>query len=236
MNDPAIDVAWSGPSQCEHCGIRHLVLFSALEREEFALIHEPIDEMELGKGRRLYHEGDVPDYVYTVRQGAIKLERALPDGSDRIVRILTRGDVAGLEALLGQPYRHDAVVIDPVMVCRIPVRTINHLNRELPHFHRQLMGRWQEAVTAADAWLTELATGTARARVARLLLRFSEGHTGGSAFFVPKREDMAAMIGVSTETVSRVTAEFARLGYLVNASSNHVQIDAGALGEVASEA
>jgi len=236
MNDPAIEAAWHGPAQCEHCGIRHLVLFSALERDEFALIHEPIDEMELGKGRRLYHENDVPDYVYTVREGAIKLERALPDGSDRIVRVLTRGDVAGLEALLGQPYRHDAVVIDPVLVCRIPVRTINHLNRELPHFHRQLMGRWQEAITAADAWLTELATGTARARVARLLLRFSEGHAGGESFFVPKREDMAAMIGVSTETVSRVTAEFARLGHLVNSASNHMQIDTAALEEVASEA
>lgn len=236
MNEPAIEAAWSGPAQCEHCGIRHLVLFSALEREEFALIHEPIDEMELGKGRRLYHEGDVPDYVYTVRQGAIKLERALSDGSDRIVRILVRGDVAGLEALLGQPYRHDAVVIDPVTVCRIPVRTINHLNRELPHFHRQLMSRWQEAVTAADTWLTELATGTARARVARLLLRFAAGHPGGTPFFVPKREDMAAMIGVSTETVSRITADFSRLGYLVNVSSNHVQIDAGALEEIASEA
>jgi CRP-like cAMP-binding protein len=220
LQEAVIKNAWNGPPQCEHCGIRHLVLFSALRGEDFSLIHEPIEEITFKRGQRIYHAGDDPEYLYTVREGVVKLEHSMADGSERIVRILMRGSVAGLEALVGQSYKQDAVVIDPVLTCRIPIRTIHHLNRDLPHFHRQLLSRWQEALTAADAWLTELGTGTARMRIARLLLHFSEQQSPGEAFFVPTREDMAAMVSTSTETASRITAEFYRKGLLENVTRN----------------
>ena len=233
MNDPAIKAAWYGPARCEHCGIRHLALFAALEKDDFARIDESIDELRLDRGERLYLTGDDPEYLYTVRKGALKLVHSLVDGSERIVRILTLGDVAGLEALLGWPYKHDAVVIEPVSACRIPVRTVNHLNRDSPHFHRHLMRRWQEAVTVSDDWLTELGTGSARARVARLLLRVSRHPGAEGAFFVPTREDMAAMVGTTTETVSRITADFHRRGHLENVARNRVRIDAVSLKRIA---
>ena len=134
MEQLAIQQAWQGPPQCEHCAIRHLVLFSALKEDEFSLIHEPIHEMDFAKGRKLYHENDESKFLYTVREGAIKLINYLPDGSERIVRLLTRGDVAGLETLLKQPYHHEAVVIAPVLTCRIPAETVNALSRQLPRF------------------------------------------------------------------------------------------------------
>ena len=232
MNNNAIEHAWQGPSQCEECGIRHLVLFSALEKDEFALIHDPIDEISFHKGKRLYREGEAPRHVFTVREGAVKLVHYLSDGSERIVRLLVPGDVAGLEALLGQAYQHDAVVIDAALTCRIPVRAVNQLARDLPHFHRQLMMRWQDAVNAADNWLTELGTGSARARVARLLLHFART-SPDRACFMPTREDMGAMLGVSTETVSRITADFKRAGLLEYIAPHRARIRTDAMGELA---
>lgn len=234
MNDHAIEHAWQGPSQCEHCGIRHLVLFSALEKDEFALIHDPIDEISFHKGKRLYREGGEPRHVFTVREGAVKLVHYLSDGSERIVRLLLPGDVAGLEALLDLPYQHEAVVIDAALTCRIPVRTVNNLNRDLPHFHHQLMTRWQQAVNAADNWLTELGTGPAKARVARLLLRFAET-TPDHSCFMPTREDMGAMLGVSTETVSRITADFKRAGHLAYIAPHRARVDTDIMRELAEE-
>ncbi len=234
MGEQAIAATWEGPTQCEHCGIRHLVLFSSLESHEFALIHDPIVEVTFGKGRRLYREGESSSHLFTVREGVVKLFHYLPDGSERIVRLLSKGDVAGLETLLGRPYQHHAVAIDPVLSCRIPVHTVERLGRELPHFHRQLLGRWQQAVGDADTWLTELATGSAKSRVARLLLRLA-ARDSDAMCFLPTREDMGAMMGVSTETVSRITAEFSRDGLLSKVAKNRASIERYALQNIAGE-
>lgn len=42
----AIANAWSGVSNCENCGIRHLALFADLEHTDFELIHKPILEVK----------------------------------------------------------------------------------------------------------------------------------------------------------------------------------------------
>lgn len=162
--------AWKGPPQCERCSVREQVLFSALDREAFALIGRPIDERRFGRGQRLYRVGDSPDYLFTVRAGLVKLTQYLPDGAQRIVRLVKPGDLIGLETLLGIPYGHDAVVLVPVLACLIPVEVIKYLDRRVPDLGRQLMERWQRALTETDSWLTEFATGSTQKRIARLLI------------------------------------------------------------------
>lgn len=232
MLELAIQTAWEGPPQCEQCGIRHLVLFSRLEKEDFALIHEPIDEIRFGREGMPYRTGEASDYVFTIREGVVKLVHYSEGGAERIVRLLKRGDVMGLEALLGQPYHHHAVVLDPALTCRIPVTVVNHLSRALPHFHYELLTRWQRAVDEADTWLTELGTGPVKARVARLLLQLA-GAESSNRCFMPTREDMGAMLGVTTESVSRVTAEFKRAGLIEYVAPSRVRVHAEALQQLA---
>ena len=160
MNRQQMRSPWRGPPQCEHCSIRELVLFSDLSPEDFALIRRPIDERRFGRGETLFRAGDSPHYVYTVREGLVKLEQYLPDGTQRIVRLARPGDLIGLETLLGSPYGHDAVALKPVLACRIPVDVIKQLDRQVPQLAQKLMERWQRALTEADSWLTELATGS----------------------------------------------------------------------------
>jgi CRP-like cAMP-binding protein len=223
MHLAKIQAAWDGPPQCEHCGIRHLVLFSSLEQDDFSLIHEPINERHFDKGEVLYREGALGHHVFTVREGVVKLVHYAANGEERIVRLLRRGDVAGLEALLGQPYHHEAIPLDPALTCRIPVGVINDLNQRLPFFHRELMVRWQRAVNEADAWLAELNTGSVKARVARLLLRLVEPESGDTCF-MPTREDIGSMLAVTTESVSRAAAEFKRSGVIENVGPRRVKV------------
>lgn len=190
-----------------------MVLFSDLRREDFALIHEPIDEVELEAGEHLYRAGAEGRHVFTLREGVVKLVRYLPDGTQRIVRLLRQGDVAGLEATLAQPYQHHAVVLDRAVACRIPTSTIQTLSEQTPRLHRQLMQRWQRAVAEADAWVTELSTGPARQRVAHLLLKLAE-YSDPDSLYIPSREDIGAMLGITTETASRVIADLRRQGLI----------------------
>ena len=216
--------AWSGEANCLNCALRTSVLFSGLQEADFEHIHEPIDQFTLKSGAHLYLAGDTGEYLFTVRSGMLKLVQYLPDGSQRIVRIARSTDVLGLESLLDDRYQHDAIALHATEVCRFPARLVRELGRANPSLHHELMARWQRALTEADAWLTELSTGSARQRVARLLLRLvRDRETSECPLF--SREDMGAMLGVTTETASRTIAEFKRQGLLVETAPNLFLLD-----------
>ena len=232
LQDRDIEVAWTGPPQCEHCGIRDLVLFADLRHDDFELIHKPIDELRCGVGEALYRPVDHPGHVFTIRQGLLKLVQYLPNGGQRIVRLLKQGDVAGLEVTLGHPYQHEAVVLEVVSACRIPVSVITRLSRDTPRLHQQLLTRWQRVVSDADTWITGLSTGPAQSRVARLLLHML-GSQPDNRCYLPTREDIGAMLGITPETASRMVAELKRSGLVHELDAKHARVDRDGLVRIA---
>ena len=149
-------------TQCRSCAVRNSALFSRLEEADFRHIHQPIKDVALAPPDALYRMGERGNSLFTLRGGVMKLVQYLPDGSQRIVRLLRDGDALGLEALVGQPYKQDAIALTDSEICAIPVEIIEQLGREQPRLYRELMARWQQALSEADAWLTEFTTGTAR--------------------------------------------------------------------------
>ena len=105
------------------------------------MFHRPISTQELAPGETLYDENVPPESVYTIRQGLVKLVKYLPDGSQRIVRLLRQGDLAGIEALNRQTYEHQAIALEPVSVCRIPTTVVERLVKETPRMLSQLMAQ-----------------------------------------------------------------------------------------------
>ncbi len=211
MKQDKIETAWSGVEKCENCGIRHLALFADLEHDDFVHIHNPIHETNFKHGDAIYHLESSAEHVYTVRSGLVKLVQYLSDGTPRIVRILRPGDLAGIEITSGGTYQHDAIALTMVETCQIPMTVINKLSEETPRLHRQLLERWKNALITADSWLTKLSTGVARNRVIHLLMWLDErtSQMDGS-FILPVREDIGAMVALTTETVSRIIAELRR--------------------------
>jgi CRP-like cAMP-binding protein len=200
-------------SNCKACGIRESALFGRLEEGDLTLVHDAVQQCLHEPEDLLYRLGDPAGAVYTIRSGWVKLVRYLPDGSYRIVRIASAGDVLGLEGVLSQPYLHDAIVLQPSQICRIPVEVLKELSENTPELHRALMERWHRALTEADDWLTELSTGAARHRVMRLLLRLADESGQGRGPLL-SRKDMGAVLGVTTESASRAVAELKRAGLL----------------------
>ena len=232
MNKATFKEAWTGEADCHICVLRSSVLFAGLKEDDFECIHSPIDVLTLPEGSLLYRTGEEGRYMYTLRQGLIKLVQYLPDGGQRIVRLLRATDVAGLEALLGQPYQHDAVILNKAELCRLPIDIIQCLDQKNPTLHRELMARWQRALSEADAWLTELSTGSSRQRVARLLLRLTNGNADATCELF-SREDMGAMLGITTETASRTIAEFRRQRLIVEFEPNHFRCNLPGLEKIA---
>ena len=204
---------WLGRAKCATCEVRNFVLFSGLSSNELDMILQPIDNLHAPQHAVLYEQAAAAPYIYTLRSGALKLKVDLPNGSQRIVRLLRPGDVAGLEALVDGRYHHSAITLQDADICRIPREVVVQLDQINPRVHQALLQRWQRSVDQADLFITALSTGSAEARMARLLTMLVCGD-GHSELVIPSREDMGALLGITTETASRTIAEFKRRGLI----------------------
>ncbi len=200
-------------ADCIDCDIRKSALFSTLSEAELIYLVQPVLTFQHEAHIRLYEEGEAGSHAYTVRKGIIKLVKTIPNGEQRIVRLASRSDFIGLEILLAQPYRHTAISITPIEICKIPVEVLKGLEERNPSFSQQLMTRWQKNVDDAESVITDMSTGKAASRLAHLILRyFSDGLA--EVWNSPARDDIASMLGVTTETASRLMAEFKREGLI----------------------
>lgn len=201
--------AWRGTSDCRSCGIRDMVLFADLNEQDFGMIHAPIDDLEIRAGTQVFQEGAAAVGIFTLRTGMIKLVRSTSDGRQRIVRVLRPGDVAGLEALAHARYDTDAVALNDVAVCRIPLSVIQTLGAQSPRLHQRLMEKWSGTLREADDWLADLNFGSARNRVSNFVLKM-RSTTDAQYVTLFAREDMGAMLDLKMETVSREISALVR--------------------------
>ena len=224
MKTIEIKSAWQGNSDCNACSIRSSVLFAELNEEDFSKIHEPIDDLRFEANSGIYTQGDAADYLYTLRDGYIKLLHVNSDGSGRIVRLVVPGDLFGMEALLGDTYTHSAAALSNIHLCRIPKRIISSLGEESPRLHRQIVKKWGEALAQSESWFSEINTGRIEVRLARFFLRVAK--ISGDMAVAPlfKREDMGLMMDVKFETISRALASMADQGIISNVSRLSIQI------------
>ena len=177
--------------------------------------------------------------MYCVRGGAVKMVHHEPSGLARIVRVLKLGDVAGLESVFREKYNYSAIAVDTVRACRIPMSYFRKFIESHGDLQMRLIRSSQAALDEAENWLAQIVGGTtpARTRMARLLLKLRTGNSDRIIRF--SGEDMAAILGITFETVSRVTSEFGRLGILQKVyggkNNSYFRGDIAALEKIALE-
>ncbi len=167
--------------------------------------------------------------IYTIRAGVVRFERFNERGDRRIVRLAGKGDLIGQEALLQRPHSDDAIACTPVQLCRIPIALVNDLEEGQKPLQRELMLRWQMALDDAEAWVAELASGSARQRVLRLLERLDSHADAAGHIWLPRREDIGAMLDMTFETASRQISQLRREGVLSSGAGRATTIDRKAL-------
>lgn len=219
------DPAHPQSAVCQACGVRQFALFGALDEAALDRIHQHIADLRIEPGQRVFGAQDPGQAVYTVRGGVVRLERVSESGERRILRLAGRTDLIGLEAMLGQRYAADAVACTTVEVCRIPRSLIQDLSSREPQLVMDLMKRWQRALDDSEEWLAELATGQARRRMLRLLLKLSEYADPAGLVWLPMRDEMGAMLDMTVETASRIVSMLRREGVIEPVGAREARLD-----------
>jgi CRP-like cAMP-binding protein len=221
-----------GGDDCARCPAHKVDLFGGLQEDERLQLLRFFRIEDWAQRGVIYNEGERGESVYILRAGVVKHVRISASGDDRIVRLSLPGDALGLNLLAGGAYGTTAVAVTPVNLCRIPMSMVEACMHKYPEFGLRVVRESQAQLRNAQEVLTDLSTGTAHERVARLLL-FLGQHVGEGNCLMLTREDMGALLGITTETASRVIAEFKRAGVLVEADDGKVNCNRDRLAALA---
>lgn len=231
------DRRWLGRADCRHCHIRHLMLFSGLPESAFDDTLQPINHLLTRPGGVLFDVTETDPAIFAIRRGLVKLQHTATDGAQRIVRLLGPGSAIGLELLDGaRRYRNTAIAVSEVDACRIPLSTARALQSKYPVLCGQVLRQLQDQLDLSDEWITALSTGPARERVANLLLMLVQFSTeANNDIELLPGEDMAAIVGTTVETVSRVVASLKRRQLLHKVAEGLYRVDEKALHAISRE-
>ena len=199
---------------CSLCETRKLGLFRTLEDAELSAGQVPIHAEHIAAGAVIFRPGEPGNVVYTIRSGLVRFERHGAQGARRIVRLAGRGDLIGQEALLHRPCLDEAIACTEVDLCRIPCALIDELTQRDGRLPQELMHRLQAALEDAETWVAELSTGLARRRVLHLLATLARYPDAAGRIWLPRRDEIGAMLDMTLETASRLISQLRREGVI----------------------
>lgn len=213
------------------------MLFSGLPESAFDDTLQPINHLLTRPGGVLFDVTETEPAIFAIRRGLVKLQHTAADGTQRIVRLLGPGSAIGLELLDGdRRYRNTAIAVSEVDACRIPLSTATTLQSKYPVLCGQIRQQLQDQLDLSDEWITVLSTGPAKERIANLLLMLVEFSTdANNDIELLPGEDMAAIVGTTAETVSRVIAGLKRRQLLNKVADSLYRVDVKALQAICRE-
>ena len=160
------------------------------------------------KNQIIYYDGDKGNGLYIILSGKIKTVKLAEDGRELMTGIYTTDDYLGVNAMLAnEPYADTATALEDSQLCLIPKEQLDELINQYPDVAREFISILANDVRDKEEQLLHLAYNSVRKRMAESLLRLHK-QNGTIEGFKISREDLAAMTGMATETVSRTLTDF----------------------------
>lgn len=203
-----------GSCACEinACVLCEARLYPGLAPEQVCRIRELLIRETYTAHQTMFWEGDEAVYLFALKSGQIKLTTSLPDGRQQILRLAMGGQLLGLESLSGRKYSYTAEAMTEVAACKINQHDLFEVIRQNPAVSIRVIAALSEELERAETTIRDLGLKSSTERVASFLLSLvpsGDGPRATTSLLLSRRE-MAEMLGLTEETVSRVMADFAR--------------------------
>lgn len=204
----------SFPAQAGHHG--PIAGLARSDRRQQTLTAPLGDRRRYGAQEVLCREGDPVERLCRIRKGLVKLVTYLPNGRSRILRLHAHGHWLGLEGLLRLPSQHTAIAVNEVELETFSTAELLRIQAQDPQRLAQVLRQWHADLRQADRWISDFSTGSIKPRVARLLEFLAELQDDEASYDVALLtvHEMADILGVTQESVSRILAEFKRRSIL----------------------
>ncbi len=170
-------------------------------------------------GAVLLHEGASPESVHVVRSGSFKCLKTSEDGYEQVLAFSGPGDVLGFEALSRGRHTCSVVALEDSTVFAVPLRELDGWRQRAPALDHALQFALSRQLARAGEIAEMMAAVAAETRLARFLIWMSacmaeRGQSPRRLYLRMSRRDIASLLGVAHETVSRSFTALAEWGYL----------------------
>ncbi|OYY92367.1 MAG: hypothetical protein B7Y41_16095 [Hydrogenophilales bacterium 28-61-23] len=199
-----------------------LSYFDGWNKSQLAQLAAGANQLVALKKEKLVGKGDLLDSLYVVVSGQVRLFIPLSNGSERVISQVGRGESFGEPCLIvGQPCPYEAVAskkshviaIDGLVYRRVLVQNPLMLDRTLSLVSQRLLHTVRDIEICAQPLSIQ--------RVARFLMQLApeqgkhELPVNGFEIRLPAlKRDIAAKLGLSQETFSRMLAFMTKQGFI----------------------
>jgi len=169
----------------------------------------------LKKNQVVYYEGDPCPGLYLVLSGKIKTFKQTEEGRELITGFYSADKYLGINSsLCGSAYIDSAAAIESSALCLIPTSVLEELLNKYPQLGRSFIKLLSDDIREKEEQLLQLAYASVRKKMAEVILRLQRRLKISTLQVNISREDLAAMSGMATETVSRTLSDFIHEGII----------------------
>lgn len=205
---------------CSQCQSKHKGIFCELESVPLAEVGHNKVMNNYKKGHVIFHQGNPPYGLYCVNSGKIKISKLGNEGKESIIRIAGPGDVLGHRSLFSnESYSVTATALEDSTICFIDKHFIYKSINEQPSISLNLIQKLSREMGSVENKAAGMFQKNVRERLAELLLMFKKNYAteekGRTKLDIKlTREEMASMVGTTSETIIRFITEFKEEGIL----------------------
>lgn len=220
----------SGTTACSLCLFRHCCSGAAgaqAFRSHAAMPIQP-ERIEVRTGEPVFRQGRPALTVYPLRHGSAKYVYESPLGWRQVTGFALPGDMLGLEPHEGPVHGTGAIALQDSVVCAVSVESLRELMQAAP-FRETALEAMRRNAERERVLLVAVGSMKAAQRLAMLLLDLAgeqarrDGNRDGRLTLAMPRTDIASLLGLTLETVSRLLSRFVSAG-LISVRQRHLRI------------
>lgn len=199
-------------------------LFQGVKPDKLKSLTTVCEWLELAKGQTLFLQGDPVERLCLVAQGLIKVLRLDPSGRKQVVMTMAGPGqcVAAVALFLGNPcYPATAEASEPSRILAIPGASFQRLVQQDHTLCYNLLRVTAQHTGQIVQVLDRMVFREVDSRLAEYLLNMAQDH--GQSFKLPTNPEIAAIVGTTSEPVSRKLGHFSRKGWVaINRRRLHI--------------
>lgn len=197
-----------------------LPFFTSLSSNEIHQVNQSFVERGYQPDEAIYYTGEQAERLYVVAAGKVKLLRHTISGKDILLDVLKLGDFFGtLSTLGGENYSETAVALTTVCTLSVSAAGFRHLLEKFPSVAVAVLDTMSSRLLEAQDMVHQLSAHTVEQRIAFTLLKLAEklGEENDLGLLIQmplSRDDLAMMVGTTTESTSRVMSQLQKDGLI----------------------
>ncbi len=196
---------------CADCKTNHCFIKSNCREKLLDEVNGVKQSSFYKKDQIIVFEGNPVLGLFFIQSGKVKVTSSGLNGRNQVVRLTKSGDIIGHRGYGGDVYPISAIAIDDTTICFIDNESIHEVFMNNAQLTFELMMYYSKELRNSEQKIKNLTQMNVREKVAEALIYAMQYFTHDNEIRIElKRQDIADLVGINTEQLSRIISEFKR--------------------------